>query len=256
VTGPNGTAVRGSYDAAGTRANGTRYTSNQDLNARGDYVRNGYGGANYFSPSWYARYPGAWSPAAYTGPIYGAGAGWGGVAGYGGYPMQPSYYDYGGNVVSQPTSMYVNGDPTGTPQQYGAQAAQIAGAGTAQPADANAAWQPIGVFAIDPERQSPPPEFFQIAINPQGLIRGNFFDASAKKAEQINGSVDKNSLRAAWTIGQTKSPIFEAGIANLTKDQTTMLMHDDSGRSQQLTLVRMPPPDQNDGGGQAPPQQQ
>ena len=52
--------------------------------------------------------------------------GWGTLAGYCGYPQQPAYYDYGGNVVSQPDAMYVNGDPAGTPQQYAQQASQLA----------------------------------------------------------------------------------------------------------------------------------
>jgi hypothetical protein len=56
----------------------------------------------------------------------------------------------------------------------------------------------------------------------------------------ITGSVDRKTLRAAWTIGDQKAPVFEAGIANLTKDETTMLVHDEGGQPQQATLVRMP----------------
>jgi hypothetical protein len=54
--------------------------------------------------------------------------------------------------------------------------------------------------------------------------------------------VDKQSQRAAWTIGDRKMPIYEAGIANLTKDETTMLVHFSDDRTQQFSLVRLEQP--------------
>jgi hypothetical protein len=44
---------------------------------------------------------------------------------------------------------------------------------------------------------------------------------------------------AAWTVGDRKQPIFEAGFANLTKSETTMLVHFGKDRTQQWTLVRI-----------------
>jgi hypothetical protein len=264
VSGPEGTAVGGSrtaaaygpggaagyatrggyYGAAGARPYGTYYNSNADLVARGDYTRAAYAGASYFTPTWTAGYPGAWSAPSYVAGAATTPANWSQVAGYCGYPQQPSYYDYGGNVVSQPDAMYVNGNASGTPQQYAAQAGQIADAGTNAPTDQKAAWQPLGVFAVAPgDPQANPNEFFQLAVNPQGMIRGNYHNDEGDKTVPLTGAVDSKSLRAAWTVGDTKTPVFEAGIANLTNDQTTMLVHDDKGQSQQFTLVRMPPPD-------------
>ncbi len=57
------------------------------------------------------------------------------------------------------------------------------------------------------------------------------------------GAVDPKSQRAAWVLGDQQAPIYEAGIANLTKDQTTMLIHGEGGAVQQATLVRMSPPE-------------
>lgn len=49
--------------------------------------------------------------------------------------------------------------------------------------------------------------------------------------------------RAAWTVGERKTPVYEAGIANLTKNETTMLVHYDKDRSQQYTLIRVEEPE-------------
>jgi hypothetical protein len=51
--------------------------------------------------------------------------------------------------------------------------------------------------------------------------------------------VDKTTQRAAWTVGDRKEPIYEVGFANLTKAETTMLVHFGTGRTQQWSLIRM-----------------
>jgi len=55
----------------------------------------------------------------------------------------------------------------------------------------------------------------------------------------ITGKVDKKSQRAAWTIGDKKTPVYEAGISNLTQQQTTILVHRDGGKVEQMMLVRV-----------------
>ena len=54
--------------------------------------------------------------------------------------------------------------------------------------------------------------------------------------------MDRKTQRAAWTVGGRKAPVYEAGIANLTKDETTMLVHFSKDKSQQMTLVRIETP--------------
>jgi hypothetical protein len=54
--------------------------------------------------------------------------------------------------------------------------------------------------------------------------------------------VDKKTQRAAWTIGDRKDTTYEVGFANLTKPETTMMVHFGKGGSQQWTLVRIEAP--------------
>ena len=44
-------------------------------------------------------------------------------------------------------------------------------------------------------------------------------------------------------IADRKTPVYEAGIANLTKDETTMLVHFSKEKTQQFTLVRIQQPE-------------
>lgn len=180
----------------------------------------------------------------YTNPGYGQ------VATQLGMPAQPAPQDYGGNVVVQGGTVYVNGDPAGTSQEYSDQASQIAAAGqSAQPAD-DAKWLPLGMFAIVEGNATKSDDIFQLAVNPQGVIRGNYHNTRTDDVESLSGSVDKESQRAAWTIGSDQAPVYEAGIANLTKNETPILVHTADGKSSQLTLIRMEEP--ADGGGGQP----
>jgi hypothetical protein len=199
----------------------------------------------------YGGYPNAWPPTNMTNPSLYANPGYGAVAQQMGMSQQPASYDYGSNVVTQPNGVYVNGDNVGTPQQYSDQASQIASLGP-QP-DPNTQWQPLGVFAMVPGDQTNPVATIQLAVSPQGTLRGNFHNTSNDSVAAISGAVDPKSQRAAWTVGGEKSPVFEAGIANLTQDHTTMLVHVGEGQVQQFSLVRLPEPQQQPAGpGNAP----
>ncbi|MCA9181429.1 MAG: hypothetical protein KDA51_08240 [Planctomycetales bacterium] len=61
--------------------------------------------------------------------------------------------------------------------------------------------------------------------------------------EPVVGSVDKETQPASWTVGDAKKPVYEAGLVNLTKEETTMMIHYSSERSQQATLFRMEQPE-------------
>jgi hypothetical protein len=158
-----------------------------------------------------------------------------------GLSQQPVAYDYGGNVVVQPDAAYVDGDAAGTPQQYAEQASQIAGAGQSDQTVADDKWLPLGVFSVVEANQTTSNDVFQLAVDKQGVIRGNYHNVQSDQVMNITGSVDKTSQRAAWTIGNYQTPVYEAGIANLTKDQTPLLVHTSDGQTRQMALIRLKP---------------
>ena len=234
------------------RRYGTYYTSAAALDTQYAAFR----AADYrrYDTAALAAYSNAWQPnnvvsaSLYTHPGYGSLARGLGLA------AQPAAYDYGSNVVAQSDAMYVNGDATGTPQEYADQAAQLAATGqSATPAD-DTKWLPLGVFAICSGDETSSDDIFQLAVDKQGAIRGNYHNLKSDDMEPINGSVDKKSQRAAWTIGSDQSPVYEAGIANLTKDATPILVHNADGQSTQMTLIRLQEPPAGAAGGAAPSQ--
>jgi hypothetical protein len=246
---PGAPGDRGYGDARGY-GYGTHYDGDAALYAQ----RNTFVGAGAAYPAYsagmYSAYPGAWAPTNMTSPSLYTNPGYGAVAGQLGMAQQPAPYDYGGNVVAQPNAVYVNGDNVGTPQQYADQASAVAASGNAQP-DPNTQWQPLGVFAMVEPGQTSSDDIFQLAVSPQGILRGNYHYVKDNSVTPLAGAVDAKTQRAAWTIGGDKTPVYEAGIANLTRDQTTMLLHTPDGQQRQFTLMRLPEPSQTAGASNA-----
>jgi hypothetical protein len=154
------------------------------------------------------------------------------------------YYDYGSNVVYEGDTFYVNGDSVGTQEQYAQQAIGIADAGKQAGASKEEEWLSLGVFAMVQGERTDSNDLFQLAVNKAGTIRGNFYNVLSDTTLPVNGAVDKKSQRAAWTVGDRKEVIYEAGFANLTKSETAMLVHFGKDRTQQWSLIRIDAPEE------------
>ena len=139
---------------------------------------------------------------------------------------------------------YPHSEVVATAEEYAQQAEQIA-ASAPEVTPEKAEWMPLGVFAMTQDGQASGPEpslFLQLAISKEGVIRGTFNNSATNQTQAIEGMVDKESQRAAWTVAGKSRPIMETGIANLTADTGPALVHFDDGSTQQCLLVRLEEP--------------
>jgi len=233
--GPYGAAAAGGAVARGST--GTYYRSAAAVSGQGYAVRQNFRNFAQENPLLTAR----WLGPTYRPITWGALAGF---AGYGAYAAEPVYYNYGENVVYSGDTVTFN-DVTEIPaEQYVQQAVDLATVGVEAKADPKKGeWQQLGVFAMVGEGEEKSTNLFQLAINKEGVIGGEYYNALTDTTEPVYGSVDKKTQRAAWTVGERKTPVYEAGIANLTKDETTMLVHFSKEKIQQFALVRIQKPE-------------
>jgi hypothetical protein len=157
---------------------------------------------------------------------------------------EPAYYDYGsgGTVTTEGDTVTANGE-TYTTEEYAQQAEELATSAPAEaPADAD--WLPLGVFAATADGNSGavPNMFLQLAVSKEGIIAGTYQNKSTGQTEPVEGMVDKETQRAAWTITGKNTPIMETGIANLTENEASALVHFADGQTQQWILVRIEKP--------------
>jgi hypothetical protein len=232
------------YSSINTAATGhvTAYRSPTAVGVQGNAVRAGFGYSNCFNPAWNTAHPGTWTAAAWpVGAAY-APATWAAVSAACAIPAAPINYDYGNAVVYQDNSVYVNGSDAGSAQQYTQQATTLATQGQQAAAAPEQTWTPLGVFALVQGDEKISNNVFQIAVDKDGTLRGNYYDGLMDTTTPIFGSVDKKTQRAAWTIGKATKRVFDAGIFNLTKSETPVLVHIGADQTQQMLLVRVEQP--------------
>jgi hypothetical protein len=237
--GPGGGVVAGGSRVVGHT---TGYMSPVAMRTSAVAVRTG-GYYPSFNRTWYAAHTTAWvAPRWVVGYNLWRPVAWGTVATFCGIATPPASYDYGSTVVINDNSVYVNGEPAGTAEDYAAQATTLADAGReAKPTEADE-WQPLGVFGMIQPDDKVAQRIFQIALNKDGVVRGNYYDAVADTTTPVYGSLDKKTQRVAWSIGEKKDIVFEAGLQNLTKDESTVLIHYGKDRTEQQMLARLEEP--------------
>jgi hypothetical protein len=207
-------------------------------------VRGNFNNWGMYNGGWYRNYPGAWYCAGWA-----AGAAWnyatwdslGAWMSY--YPTQPVYYDYGNNITYDDGNVYVDGNDVGTAQEYYDQASQLASTGATAEAPSDGDWLPLGVFSLSKADHPSSNLVLQLAVNKDGVLRGNYTDTTTNSTQTIQGSVDKQTQRVAFTVGDNKSTVVETGLYNLTKDEAPALMHFGADRTEQWLLVRVQKPD-------------
>ncbi len=173
---------------------------------------------------------------------------WNSLANFVSVPPDPTYVDYGVNVVYEGDTVYVDNQPFAA-EQYDKPILEAA-ANVKQPppplppSDPNqpTEWMPLGVFALAQEDRGDPVMFFQLSINQQGIISGAFQSTITNDTRPVAGQVEKASQRAAWRIGDNTETIFETTLGNLTQDVSPIAVHFGNSRTQTWLLVRMPEP--------------
>ncbi len=244
-----------------------------DWAAHGDAVRHCYD-RRCFDRDWWAahHYYGYYYP--WMGGAYCWGyTSWPMMAGFMGLAAAsyPAAYDYGNNITYQDNNVYYGTEPVATAAEYNNQANTLA---TRAPdvspttTDNNVTtsesslaleskqaselpklkpenekdWKPLGVFSLVQGGQTDSSKLFQLMVNKDGYIRGNFYDVLTDEVKPVNGAIDKKSMRAAWKVSGVKDVVYDTGLSNLLKPQSPILIHMGKEQTQQWELVRLEQP--------------
>ncbi len=157
-----------------------------------------------------------------------------------------NYYDYGSGGSSSsgdPGTVYAD-EATYSSPEYCEQAEQLAASAPEEP-PADTEWLSLGVFAAsaDDKGTSVPNMFLQLAVSKEGIIAGTYQNKTTGQTESLEGMVDQESQRVAWTVSGKNTPIMESGLQNLTMNETQALVHFSDGTTQNWLLVRVAKPE-------------
>lgn len=210
----------------------------------GALVRNNYyGGGAFWGHGWWGYHPGCWFY-----PGWGMGMGmawmitdWSMMAGMLALDaaVAPSYYGYGTNITYNNNNVYYDGQQYASANDYYNQAQTLAESGNNSTSDKSVEWKPMGVFSLVQGQQTNSNMLFQLAINKNGDLGGNYYDVLTNETQQVQGKLNKKDQRVAWTIGKNKDVVYDCGLGNLMADQAPILVHFGKDRTEQWELVRL-----------------
>lgn len=237
-----------------TNVNVNRTQINRQINNRYPVAAN-----RPFTRTWWGAHPGTlpayrWHPW-YRGPgRYPHGYWWRrttavALTGFVAYAWtRPLYYGYGsgGNVYYEGDTVYVDNQPYASATEYYDQAASIA-TDVPEMTDEQAEaveWMPLGVFALTQEGVNDSNLLLQLAVSKEGIIAGSLYNETTETTREVEGSVDKETQRAAWSLveGENSDVVMETGIYDLTQDECTALVHFGPEKSQAWVMVRLDEP--------------
>lgn len=155
----------------------------------------------------------------------------------------PFYYDYGYNPYYEDDVIFFNEEPVSSYEDYVASAQELAS--VPDPTDEETDWESLGTWALSTNRDhSDSQMMIQLVLSPEGLVSGTYYHAGTDNTQRIHGSVDHESQRISFIIGDKSTTILETGLANLTKDEAPLWVHfTDAGNTQTWLLARLESPE-------------
>jgi hypothetical protein len=253
-----------SFGDMGRAGNFTQRVNPTESSRVGNAVRNSYDRRNLFNNNWWnARHDGWWYPWM-DGYAWGY-TPWNDLAGWWGVSADDSNddYDYGTNITYNNDQVYNNSQPVASAEDYYDQALDLAQTPMPQPQASldtdsmtfgpqgletpalppqQSDWKPFGVFSLVQGTQTNSTTMFQLMVNKAGIIRGNYYNALTNTTQPVSGAVDKKTMRAAWTVANNQTVVYDTGVSNLMKPQSPILVHFGKDKTEQFTLVRLEQP--------------
>ena len=87
----------------------------------------------------------------------------------------------------------------------------------------------------------------QLELAKDGRVGGTYYHTQTQNVSSVLGSLDTETQRVAFKIGETSDIVIEAGLQSLTQDDAPLWVHFDGGtRTQTWTLIRLEAPPEAD----------
>jgi hypothetical protein len=232
-----GESLRGAAGEGALVNDITHYWPAAELRRTGNLIRAGQLAQNAFGSDWYDDYGSAWIANNIIGNLW-TPAPWTTVNSWFNTTWPAVGYNYGNELTYDNGNVNLYGVPIATAGEYYRSAVNLAAQGKQDPPK-NVDWLPLGIFAAVRGEEKTTNMMFQLAVDKAGVLRGNYFNTTDKNVQHIQGAVDKKTQRVTWIVVDRPSIIFDTGLYNLTKNETTILVHFDKDRVEQWTLVRL-----------------
>jgi hypothetical protein len=97
---------------------------------------------------------------------------------------------------------------------------------------------PLGVFALAPAGGNEPSALVQLAVRPDGTLRGNYLDRVTGTSWPIEGTLHKHTQLATFRASVPGSAEFEASLVSLTRPHGSVRLRFAGGETRDWNLAR------------------
>jgi hypothetical protein len=104
--------------------------------------------------------------------------------------------------------------------------------------DANGPWMPLGVYSLLTGPADTGTRILQLSINPQGYIRGSYYDMITNDTYNVRGRADQSTQYVQWSLDTNQALTFYTPLYQLTQSQGVINVRLPGG-TQQWQVVRM-----------------
>ncbi|QDU61365.1 hypothetical protein Pan216_22210 [Planctomycetes bacterium Pan216] len=195
-------------------------------------------GPKPFSPSWYAQHPNAWKVTHPNADVWLAAqpnrlGRWIGVpvAGAGGTTVVESSYGTGESAVvsDAPAEQTTTASTTDSATE----------SDTTASADQSQNFMTIGIYGLVPAGEAEATRMVQLTTDPEGTIRGTYFDVLTQNKGSLSGQIDKSTRAVSWTLGENGKVTFNTTLDDLTKPESKVSVDYPNGKKSTWQMVMM-----------------
>ena len=88
-----------------------------------------------------------------------------------------------------------------------------------------------------------PRMMIQLVLSKDGRLGGTYYHINTENTREVRGSLDKETQRIAFKIGDKSDDVIEVGLEGLSQGEAPIWVHFENGtKTQTWTLIRLDPP--------------
>jgi hypothetical protein len=105
----------------------------------------------------------------------------------------------------------------------------------------SADWLSVGVFALKSSESGQATRVVHLFVDRSGNLRGSQVDLLSQGVEEVQGTINRETQVATWTVGTAQTASFEVPVRALTEDEHDVTVRFANGSTETWRLVRTAP---------------
>lgn len=99
-------------------------------------------------------------------------------------------------------------------------------------------WQPLGSYSLLNPAGFPTSRFLQLSVDPNGQLRGTYFDGIRDISQPLRGRIDSRTQQASWRIDGMSQYTFRTSLGDLMQPSGSVQISQPGGPQETWRITR------------------